>query len=63
MPNSKALDATSALVRYPVDVWFGGSRTFDADLDFGGRAITRITLDPYGRFPDGDPQDNVWPRS
>jgi hypothetical protein len=44
-----------------VDVWFGGSRTFTAELDFGGRAIERITLDPYGRFPDRTPADNVWP--
>ncbi|MDB4870600.1 MAG: hypothetical protein JWL97_1604, partial [Gemmatimonadales bacterium] len=42
-------------------VWFPGSRTFNANLDFGGRAITRITLDPYGRFPDRNPLDNVWP--
>jgi aminopeptidase N len=60
--NGRMLDATSALVTYPVDVWFAGSRTFDAVLDFGGRRIERITLDPYGRFPDADAQDNVWPR-
>jgi hypothetical protein len=60
--NARMLDATSALVTYPVDVWFTGSRTFDAVLDFGGRRIERITLDPYARFPDGDAADNVWPR-
>lgn len=47
---------------YPVDVWFGGSRTFIAELDLGGRVLTKITLDPNGRFPDRDPKDNVWPR-
>ena len=26
---------------WPVDVWFSGSRTFEATLDFGGRAIER----------------------
>jgi hypothetical protein len=62
MPNARMLDATAALVTYPVDVWFDGSRTFTADLDFGGRAVTRVTLDPYRRFPDGDPADNVWSR-
>jgi hypothetical protein len=61
--NARMLDATSALVTYPVDVWFTGRRTFDAVLDFGGRRIERVTLDPYGRFPDNDPADNIWPRS
>lgn len=56
------LDANSALVSYPVDVWFGGNRTYDATLVFGGRTIKTITLDPYGRFPDKTPADNVWPR-
>ena len=61
MANGVMLDDRRALVTYPVDVWFGGSRTFTAELDFGGRAIERITLDPYGRFPDRTPADNVWP--
>ncbi|HYU52988.1 MAG TPA: hypothetical protein VEK37_08580, partial [Gemmatimonadaceae bacterium] len=63
MANSRTLDANTALVTYPVDVWFTGNRTFIATLDFGGRAITRVTLDPNGRFPDRDARDNVWPRS
>jgi hypothetical protein len=60
--NIKMADANTAIVTYPVDVWFAGSRTFDAVLDFGGRAINRITLDPGARFPDRVPADNVWPR-
>jgi hypothetical protein len=63
MTNSRMVDPNTAIVTYPVDVWYGGSRTFNANLDFGGRAITRVTLDPNGRFPDRDPTDNVWPRS
>jgi hypothetical protein len=62
MSNSKMTDANTAIVTWPVDVWFPGSRTFAAVLDFGGRTITRITLDPAGRFPDHDPADNMWPR-
>jgi hypothetical protein len=62
MPNA-TLDGNSALVTWPVDVWFNGSRTFDAVLDFGGRAIQSIQLDPACRFPDRDPSDNVWPRA
>ena len=62
MPNAKMVDDTTALVTWPVDVWFVGNRTFVANLDFGGRAIETITLDPGCRFPDRDPADNVWPR-
>jgi peptidase M1-like protein len=62
MVNAKMLDDTTALVTWPVDVWFVGNRTFVANLDFGGREITTITLDPGCRFPDRDPGDNVWPR-
>jgi hypothetical protein len=60
--NARALDPTTAIVTYPVDVWFSGKRTFDAILDFGGREIAKITLDPFKRFPDGNPSDNEWPR-
>jgi len=61
--NAKMVDANTAVVSYPVDVWFAGSRTFVADLNFGSRPITRITLDPNGRFPDRNSADNVWPRT
>ena len=62
MPNSVMQGDRTALVTWPVDVWFGGSRTFAAELDFGGRPIAKITLDPRRRFPDRAPADNVWPR-
>ena len=61
--NARMVDANTAIVTWPVDVWFDGRRTFDAVLDFGPRSIERITLDPHGRFPDRDPSDNVWPRA
>lgn len=61
-PNATMLDSLTALVTYPVDVWFNGSRSFTATLDFGGRAIRRLILDPACRFPDRDLSDNVWPR-
>jgi hypothetical protein len=63
MPNSRMTEPNTAIVTFPVEVWFGGSRTFTANLDFGGRAITRITLDPNFRFPDKNAADNVWPRA
>ena len=62
MANSTMTSANTAIVTWPVDVWFPGNRTFTAHLDFGGRAITKITLDPSGRFPDRDLTDNTWPR-
>jgi peptidase M1-like protein len=62
MANAKMIDETTAIVTYPVDVWFIGNRTFQATLDFGGRAVESIALDPDARFPDKDPSDNVWPR-
>ena len=63
MANAKMINDTSAEVTWPVDVWFAGSRTFQANLDFGGREITSITLDPRCRFPDRQPADNRWPKS
>jgi hypothetical protein len=60
MANAEMIDATTARVTWPVDVWFDGSRTFDAVLDFGGRPIRKITFDPGCRFPDRDPADNAW---
>jgi hypothetical protein len=62
MANSRMIGDSIAIVTWPVDVWFAGSRTFKADLTFGGRKIEKITLDPFGRFPDRDVNDNVWPR-
>jgi hypothetical protein len=62
MANAKMTDETTAVVTWPVDVWFTGSRTFQATLDFGPRPITAVTLDPGCRFPDKDTSDNVWPK-
>ena len=63
MANAVMMDSVTAIVTWPVDVWFAGSRTFKAPLTFGARKIERITLDPGCRFPDHNPADNVWPRS
>jgi hypothetical protein len=60
--NARMLDERTALLTWPVDVWFAGSRSFTATLDLGGRRIEGIVLDPGGRFPDRNPDDNVWPR-
>ena len=62
MRNSVMTDSATAVVTYPVDVWFSGRRTFNADLAFGARRIEKVVLDPHCRFPDRDPTDNVWPR-
>jgi peptidase M1-like protein len=57
------IEGNTATVTWPVDVWAGGGRTYDAMLDLGARKIEKITLDPGGRFPDRNPLDNVWPRN
>jgi len=63
MANAKIVDDKTAILTWPVDVWFIGNRTFQATLDFGGRSIESIVLDPGCRFPDRDPSDNVWPKA
>lgn len=60
MPNAKMVDEKTAIVRWNEDVWFNGERDFQAVLDFGKRKISKITLDPFGRFPDSNINDNVW---
>ena len=62
MPNSTMADSITAIVTWPVDVWFSGSRTFQGVLNFGPRHIDKIILDPSCRFPDRDVSDNMWPR-
>ena len=62
MSNSVSVDETTVDVTYPVDVWFGGNRSYTANLVLGGRKIESVTLDPDRRFPDRDASDNVWPR-
>ena len=62
VPNATIIDSVTAMVTYPADVWFNGSRTFKADLNFGPRKVTRVVLDPGCRFPDRDPSDNIWPK-
>ncbi|EAZ79839.1 M1 family metallopeptidase [Algoriphagus machipongonensis] len=62
LPNSKIIDENTVEVTWPVTVWFDGNKTFEAQMDFGGRKIKNITLDPHGRFPDYEVKDNVWPR-
>ena len=61
--NARMTDDSTVIFTYPVDVWFSGKRTFDAQLDVSGRKITKITLDPGKRFPDRNPADNEWPRT
>ena len=60
MGNAEMVDDKTVIVTWPVDIWFGGEKSFEAELTFGKRAISKITLDPDGRFPDRNPTDNVW---
>ncbi|WP_347924381.1 M1 family metallopeptidase [Pontimicrobium sp. SW4] len=60
--NAKMVDENTAIVTWPVDVWFNRDRVFEAKMNFGSRKIKKITFDPNRRFPDKDSKDNVWPR-
>ena len=66
MPSPVVLEATfsdgsSRRYSWPVDVWFSGERTFDAEISFDASlGLSTITLDPDARFPDGNPTDNTW---
>ena len=60
--SNAVISGDTAIVTWPVDVWFNGSKTFEAQLDLGSRRIEKIVLDPHCRFPDRDPSDNVWPK-
>jgi hypothetical protein len=62
MKNAVMLDATTARVTVPVEVWFDGRREHAVDLVFGSRPIESVTLDPQRRFPDRKPADNTWTR-
>jgi len=62
MPNARMTDDHTAVVTFPVDVWFDGRRTYDAVLDFGPRRIESISFEPSCRFPDRNPADNAWPK-
>lgn len=59
--NAVQMSDGSVEVTWPVDVWFSGSRTFEAVMDFGEAQVTSVHFDPHCRFPDADPSDNVWP--
>jgi hypothetical protein len=60
MANAVMADSLTAIVTWPVDVWFAGRKTFDAVLMFGGRRIREILFDPNCRFPDRNSEDNRW---
>jgi len=62
-PGARQVGPLEYDMTWPVEVWFDGRRSHVLSLDFGGRAVERITLDPQGRVPDRDPSDNVWPRA
>ena len=44
----------TAILTWPVDVWFNGNRTFEATLDFGGRADQHDHARPELPLPGSD---------
>lgn len=59
-PNGKVIDHRTIELTWPTKIWFDGDKEFAVDLDYG--EIASLTLDPYGRFPDKNTDDNTWPR-
>jgi hypothetical protein len=57
-----ALDGAAAEITVPVEVWFDGRREHTVTLPFGKAKVTKVTLDPGGRFPDKERGDNAWVR-
>jgi aminopeptidase N len=62
MANAVTQEDGSVIVTWPASVWFDGTRSFAAKLGFAKPDIAKITLDPGGRFPDVNKQDNTWPQ-
>ncbi|MGE3107976.1 MAG: M1 family metallopeptidase [Phycisphaerales bacterium] len=49
------------LVRLPAEIWQWTNR-WKADIETGGRRVTRVTLDPDEALPDSNGSNNVWPQ-
>ncbi len=47
-------------VTVPVEVWFDGRRVHEVRLPCPIDALRQVELDPGGRFPDADRDDNQW---
>lgn len=62
-PGARTVGPLEYELTWPVEIWFDGRRSHSITLDFGGRAVQQVTLDPHARVPDRDPSDNVWPRT
>ncbi len=60
--KNAVLQGDQGIVTWPVETWVDGRRSRTVSLDFGGRRIASVTLDPGARFPDRDRGDNRWPR-
>ncbi len=63
LDNAWMAEDGSVIVRFPVDVWFAGDRTVDVALPFDFDTVESVVWDPLGRFPDRNPEDNVWERA
>ncbi len=54
-------DGSSETRRIPIEAWYGSDR-FVLRVPSGGRNVRAVQLDPDGRLPDVDRQNNVWGR-
>ena len=60
--NLRMIGDSTAIATWPASVWYSGATTFRATIYFGDSRIQSAMLAPYGRYPDVDASDNVWPR-
>jgi aminopeptidase N len=51
-------DGTTQLYKYPVEIWYKGDR-YTATITTS-KAVTGVTVNPDGGFPDVVPQNNAW---
>lgn len=52
-------DGTTQTLRLPVEAWFN-TNEWTVRLGTQDRAITRVTIDPRGVFPDAIPENDEW---
>ena len=62
LPRGATRDGSgNVIITQPASVWFDGRRSLTVTVD-AGVEIESVLLDPYRRFPDRNPRDNVWKR-
>ncbi len=59
-PGAEIVGDGVVRITVPVDVWFDGRRVCDVRIPCKIGDLQQLELDPRGRFPDADRDDNRW---